>query len=66
VSAGVPAQPPNVTAEREYMYDAEGELSDALDRRRGWVQYEYDPPGGAGRAQALRAEHGPGVGIPPV
>jgi YD repeat-containing protein len=41
----VPAQPPIVTAEREYVYDAAGELSDALDRRRGWAQYDYDLEG---------------------
>jgi YD repeat-containing protein len=41
----VAAQPPVVTAEREYLYNADGELSDALDRRRGWVQYDYDPEG---------------------
>jgi RHS repeat-associated protein len=44
-TAGAPAQPSRVTTEREYRYDAEGDMSDALDRRRGWVQYEYDPGG---------------------
>jgi RHS repeat-associated protein len=39
------AQPDRVTAEHEYKYDAEGELSDALDRRRGWTQYAYDAAG---------------------
>jgi YD repeat-containing protein len=34
-----------VTVEREFRYDDAGELSDTLDRRRGWVQYEYDPAG---------------------
>jgi RHS repeat-associated protein len=45
VAGAVPEQPARVTAEHEYRYDAAGELSDALDRRRGWVQYEYDPAG---------------------
>jgi RHS repeat-associated protein len=44
-SAAAPAQPPRVTTEREYRYDAAGELSDAFDGRRGWVQYDYDPEG---------------------
>ena len=34
-----------VTVEKEYRYDAERELSDALDKRRGWVQFAYDPAG---------------------
>ncbi len=45
VAGAVPEQPARVTAEHEYRYDAAGELSDALDRRRGWVQYEYDAAG---------------------
>jgi YD repeat-containing protein len=44
-SAGVAAQPDRVSVEHDYRYDAEGEQSDALDRRRGWLQYEYDPAG---------------------
>ncbi len=44
-SAAAPAQPPRVTAEREYRYDAAGELSDAFDGCRGWMQYDYDPAG---------------------
>ena len=44
-SAAAPAQPDRVTVEKEYRYDAERELSDALDKRRGWVQYAYDPAG---------------------
>src|SRR5262249_17844924 len=44
-SAAAPAQPLRVTAEREYRYDDAGEVSDALDRRRGWVQYEHDATG---------------------
>jgi RHS repeat-associated protein len=40
-----PAQPARVTAEHEYSYSPEGERSDAFDRRRGWVQYDYDPAG---------------------
>jgi RHS repeat-associated protein len=44
-SASSPAQPDRVTAEREYRYDAAGEMSDAFDRRRGWVQLDYDPAG---------------------
>jgi RHS repeat-associated protein len=38
-------QPDRVTADHEYKYDVEGELSDALDRRRGWTQYAYDAAG---------------------
>jgi RHS repeat-associated protein len=45
VRGAAPAQPDRVTVERELRYDAAGELSDALDRRRGWVQYDYDPAG---------------------
>jgi RHS repeat-associated protein len=44
-SAGAPAQPDRWTVDHEYRYDAEGERSDALDRRRGWLQYDYDPAG---------------------
>src|SRR5439155_24783937 len=33
--AAAPGQPARVTAEREFRYDAAGELSDAFDRRRG-------------------------------
>jgi RHS repeat-associated protein len=44
-SGAVAAQPDRVTIEHEYRYDEEGEQSDALDRRRGWRQYEYDPAG---------------------
>jgi RHS repeat-associated protein len=40
-----PGQPARVTVEREYRYGLAGELSDVLDRRRGWVQYDYDPAG---------------------
>jgi RHS repeat-associated protein len=39
------AQPDRITVEKEYRYDAEPELSDVLDRRRGWIQYAYDPAG---------------------
>jgi RHS repeat-associated protein len=45
VGGAAPGQPARVTAEREFRYDEAGELSDTLDRRRGWVQYEYDPAG---------------------
>jgi RHS repeat-associated protein len=44
-SAAAPAQPPRITTEREYRYDGAGELSDAFDGRRGWLQYDYDPEG---------------------
>jgi RHS repeat-associated protein len=44
-SSGAGSQPDRVTVEHEYRYDEEGERSDALDRRRGWRQYEYDPAG---------------------
>lgn len=44
-SSAAPGQPARLTAEREYKYSTEGELSDALDRRRGWVQYDYDTSG---------------------
>jgi RHS repeat-associated protein len=43
--AAAPAQPDRVTVEHEYRYNEEGELSDALDRRRGWTLYDYDPAG---------------------
>ena len=46
-------QPPRITAEREYKYSAEGELSDALDRRLGWIQYDYDA---AGRLTSMQRE----------
>jgi RHS repeat-associated protein len=52
-SAEAPTQPPRVTAEREFNYSAEGELADALDRRLGWVQYNYDS---AGRLTELHYE----------
>ena len=45
VGGAAPAQPDRVTAEREYKYTAEGELSDTFDRERGWVQYENDAAG---------------------
>jgi RHS repeat-associated protein len=45
VGGAAPGQPARVTAEREYRYDLAGDLSDALDRRRGWVQYDYDLAG---------------------
>jgi RHS repeat-associated protein len=56
------AQPDRITAEHAYKYSAEGELSDALDRRRGWSQYSYDATGhllsalcdGTGREQRFR------------
>jgi RHS repeat-associated protein len=38
-------QPDRVTVEHAYKYSAEGERSDAFDRRRGWSQYEYDAAG---------------------
>ncbi|MFT3769640.1 MAG: RHS repeat-associated core domain-containing protein [Minicystis sp.] len=44
-SAGVAAQPDRVTVEHEYRYSPEGERSDAFDRRRGWLQYDYDAAG---------------------
>jgi RHS repeat-associated protein len=40
-----PAQPDRITVEKEYRYDVETELSDVLDKRRGWIQYAYDPAG---------------------
>jgi RHS repeat-associated protein len=39
------AQPDRVTVEHEHRYDEDGERSDSLDRRRGWLQYEYDAAG---------------------
>ena len=45
VGGAAPAQPDRVTAEREYKYTVEGELSDTFDRERGWVQYENDAAG---------------------
>jgi RHS repeat-associated protein len=44
-SATAPEQPDRITVEKAYVFDAEHELSDTLDRRRGWLQYEYDPAG---------------------
>lgn len=44
-SAGAAVQPDRVTVDRRYKYDAEGERSDELDRRRGWLQFEYDATG---------------------
>src|SRR5262249_44512909 len=41
-STAAPGHPDRITVEKTHVYDAEGELSDTLDRRRGWLQYEYD------------------------
>jgi hypothetical protein len=30
--------------EKEHIYSEEQELSDTLDRRRGWIQYDYNGP----------------------
>jgi RHS repeat-associated protein len=56
------AQPDRITSEHEYKYSAEGERSDAFDRRRGWSEYEYDATGrllsmvceGTGAEEAFR------------
>ena len=37
--------PDRITIDREYRYSRAGDLSDMLDRRRGWVQYEHDAAG---------------------
>jgi RHS repeat-associated protein len=44
-SAAASEQPDRITVEKAHVYDADRELSDTLDRRRGWLQYEYDPAG---------------------
>jgi RHS repeat-associated protein len=44
-SAAAPEQPDRITVEKAHVYDADRELSDTLDRRRGWLPYEYDPAG---------------------
>jgi RHS repeat-associated protein len=44
-AGAVPAQPDRITVEKEHRYDDARELSDTLDRRRGWLQYAYDPAG---------------------
>jgi RHS repeat-associated protein len=46
-------EPEQVTVDREYSYGAAGDLSDLLDRRRGWVQYDHDA---AGRLQGVLYE----------
>src|SRR5262249_2867371 len=61
--AAAPGQPDRVTVEKTHLYDSEHELSDTLDRRRGWLQYEYDP---AGRLlAALRERAGEQMASPP-
>ena len=46
-------EPAQVTVDREYRYSRAGDLSDMLDRRLGWVQYDHDA---AGRLQAVLHE----------
>jgi YD repeat-containing protein len=43
--AAAPGQPERITVEKTHLYDEDQELSDTLDRRRGWLQYEYDAAG---------------------
>jgi RHS repeat-associated protein len=43
--AAAPGQPERITVEKTHLYDQDQELSDTLDRRRGWLQYEYDASG---------------------
>jgi RHS repeat-associated protein len=55
VSPTTTREPDRVTVDREYRYSRAGDLSDVLDRRRGWVQYEHDA---AGRLRSVLHEQG--------
>jgi RHS repeat-associated protein len=58
-----PRQPARVTVEKAHVYSKEQELSDTLDRRQGWRQYEYD--GGGRLLAALREPVGERMASPP-